>query len=92
MKFSPGEYFVKGKWNKIKQRVVLNSPGVANGVLQVWINDIQMINYSGIIYRINKAVKINGFYISSFFGGSSSTWAPLKDEYAYFRNFKFSNF
>ncbi len=91
MKFSPGEYFVKGKWNKIKQRVVLNSPGVANGVLQVWINDVQKINYSGIIYRVDKAVKINGFSISSFFGGGGSQWAPQKDEYALFRNYKFYN-
>jgi len=91
MKFSPGDYFVKGSWNKIKERVLLNTPGVADGVLQVWVNNVRKLNYSGIIYRVNKSVKANGFYISSFFGGSDSTWAPKKDTYSYFRNFKYSD-
>jgi len=91
MKFSPGDYFLKGNWNKIKERIVMNSPGVANGVLQVWVNNVRKLNYSGIIWRVNKSVKANGFIISSFFGGSGTSFAPKNDTYSYFRNFKYSD-
>ncbi len=83
---------MKGKWNTIKERVVMNTPGVANGVVQVWVNGEPKLNYSGIIYRVNLSVKAKGFSISTFFGGSSTTWAPKIDSYSFFRNFKYSDF
>ena len=82
---------MRGQWNTIKERLVLNSPGVPNGVLQVWVNGVQKINYSGIIFRVDQNVKADGFIISSFFGGSDSSWAPKKDTFSYFRNFKYSD-
>jgi hypothetical protein len=82
-------YFVKGKWNTVKERVVMNTVGEANGVLQAWINGVKRIDFSQVIWRLSNQTKADGFYISSFFGGSHESWAPPQDTYALFRNFKF---
>ena len=92
MKFSQGDFFKTGQWNKVKERVVLNTPSVANGILQIWIDGVKMIDYSKIIFRIDQKVKANGFYIASFFGGSKLSFATPVDTYSLFRNFKYSDF
>lgn len=90
LKFNPGpNYFVKGQWNTVRERVVMNTVGQANGVIQAWINGVQRVDFDEVIWRINEQVKADHFYISSFFGGSSLTWAPPADTYALFRNFQF---
>lgn len=90
LKFNPGpNYFSKGQWNTVRERVIMNTVGQANGVIQAWINGVQRIDFDKVIWRINEQVKADQFYISSFFGGSSLTWAPPADTYALFRNFQF---
>ena len=88
--FNTGKSFwLKGRWNTVKQRVVLNTIGQANGVLQAWINGVKRIDFGQMIWRINSNVKADGFLISSHFGGSDASYAPPMDTYVLFRNFKF---
>jgi len=42
---------VSGQWYKITWRQVINTPGVANGILQMWINDTLSHNYNTVQYR-----------------------------------------
>ena len=71
------------------ERVVMNSVGTADGLLQVWINKELKVDFAQVIWRVNEKVRVNGFVISSFFGGSDASFAPLADTFALFRHFKF---
>jgi hypothetical protein len=38
-------------WNKIKFRVKLNTPGLSDGIFQIWINDVLKANYPTMNFR-----------------------------------------
>jgi hypothetical protein len=77
--------FNKGAWNTVEQHVRLNTPGVANGVLEVWMNGKLCIKLTNLIYRSAKhpEVKITQQYVTWFYGGPTSDY-PTRDSYVYF--------
>jgi hypothetical protein len=82
---SPTLLFKKGAWNTVEQHVRLNTPGVANGVLEVWMNGKLCIKLTNLIYRSAKhpEVKITQQYVTWFYGGPTSDY-PTRDSYVYF--------
>lgn len=40
-----------GQWVHFKVRTALNTPGSSNGILQVWMNGTQIINYTNVDFR-----------------------------------------
>ena len=58
----------------------------------LFVDNILRINLNDVNYRVDPLLKIHGGQYSTFFGGSSAEWAPVKDEYAQFRNFEFAEF
>ena len=46
-----------GKWIDVTYRVVLNTPGVANGILQVWINGELKNTATGVLLRTKTSVQ-----------------------------------
>ncbi|KAJ3755238.1 hypothetical protein EV360DRAFT_50076 [Lentinula raphanica] len=79
--------FTAGEWNHVTLFVQMNSPvTTANGVLQLYLNDQQVISRQDLQYRRGSSVDINGFYFSTFFGGSDSTWATPVTTHTYYRN------
>jgi len=60
-------------------------------ILIIYKYKIKFKHHLSILTKVD-TIKIYGAHYSTFFGGSSSTWAPLKDEYAQFRNFEFSEY
>ncbi|KAF9071764.1 hypothetical protein BDP27DRAFT_1291300 [Rhodocollybia butyracea] len=79
--------FVSGVWNRIALLVQLNDPvTTANGNLQLYFNDQQVISRQDINFRRGSAVDANGFYFSTFFGGSDNTWATPTTTHTYYRN------
>lgn len=68
-------------WYKLTARFRMNTAGVLNGICQVWINDVLVINKSTIGYRSSSQAG-QGFYqmtITPVFGGMSTLVKPATD-------------
>ncbi|MDQ1913492.1 hypothetical protein RAC89_24140 [Paenibacillus sp. GD4] len=76
-----------GSWVTIKLRVKLNTANNNNGILEVWINGTRKINRTNLRYMNDSTKKIDTFYFSTFYGGSTSDFAPSSTNYARFDNF-----
>jgi hypothetical protein len=46
-----GPYQETGHWYKFVEHVVMNTAGVADGVYQLWVDDVLVMNYSNVPYR-----------------------------------------
>jgi len=82
--------FPAGEWVQVEHRIVMNSPGAKNGILQGWYNGVLAIDKHDMRFRHVDSFAIDGFYFSTFFGGSSDEWAPTRDEVIDFDDFIFS--
>jgi hypothetical protein len=80
--------FQAGQWNAMKLQMKLNTPGVADGLLRLTVNDVTVVDKSNMVWRTDSSVNIEGINIASWYGGSSSTWAPSRDQYTLLRNFR----
>ncbi len=78
--------FVPGRWNKIALRTSLNTLGLNDGFLEVFHNDILVIQIPRIVYR-NWNMLTKYIMFSTFYGGSTKDWAPVNENSATFRNF-----
>ena len=88
--FRWGRRFEPGQWHTVEHRFVMNTPQSNDGVLQTWFDGRQAVHVDELRFRDVDSFAIDGFYISTFFGGSDSTWAPEKDEYISFDDFVIS--
>lgn len=71
--------FVPGKWYYLEQEVKLNKPGINDGRITVWLDGKEVLDEDGLTFRTTENLKIEGIFFSTFFGGSSSSWATPKD-------------
>ena len=84
--------FVPGKWHRLVTQVVLNSvstegAGDKNGKIRSWFDGSPALSLDTLRLRDYAAQTIDAFYLSTFFGGSDSTWSPLVDSYVRFDDF-----
>lgn len=84
--------FVPGQWHRVVTRVVLNSvttegTGDKNGVVQSWFDGELSLDLDTLRLRDSTNQKIDEFYLSTFHGGSDTTWAPTKDVFVRYDNF-----
>ncbi len=81
--------FIPGKWHCIEEFIRINDIGKQNGELSVWIDDQLNLNINDIVYRTveNDAGKIGGIYFSTFHGGNTADWGPVRDSYIRFGSF-----
>lgn len=80
--------FARETWYKLTQRIKLNTPGQKDGEIQVWVNNQEALLIDTLRFRLIDTIKIDKFYFSTFYGGSSPDWAPLTDQHIYFDEFK----
>jgi hypothetical protein len=73
-----------GRWVRVEQHVRLNTPGVADGVLDVTVNGRSVLRERGLTYRTVPTLRIDGVFFSTFFGGGDASWATPVDQYADF--------
>ena len=85
-------FFKPGQWYKIKQHIKLNDSDQFNGVMEVWIDNEKVIHDDKVRYRLAPLGEIDSFYFSTFHGGNTEDWAPKKDSFIYFDNFKVTKF
>lgn len=85
-------FFTADQWHEVKHRIVLNTPGQDNGVIQAWfdgqlaldVNDVRFRDPSG---DGGASTEIDAMFFSTFFGGNDSTWAATADETIFFDEF-----
>jgi len=80
----------RGTWHRIQHRVVLNTVGASDGILEAWVDGQKVLSNTQLEYRKTESVGINLFYFSTFFGGNDPSWAPKTDQILYFDNFVIS--
>ncbi|KAF5385835.1 hypothetical protein D9615_002568 [Tricholomella constricta] len=81
--------FVSGQWNRITLLVRLNDPpNVANGNVQLYFNDFKAVDQQNLQIRSSSSVTANGFYFSTFFGGSDDSWATPNTVHTFYRNIR----
>uniref|UniRef100_A0A8H7Y5H8 Polysaccharide lyase 14 domain-containing protein n=1 Tax=Psilocybe cubensis TaxID=181762 RepID=A0A8H7Y5H8_PSICU len=81
--------FVSGKWTRVTLLVQLNNPpDVANGYMALYFNDLLAVSQQNLQIRAADSVVANGFYFSTFFGGSDTSWATPVTTHTYFRNIR----
>ena len=73
-------HFRPGQWTHLVQRVKINSGNQADGEVQVWVNGSEALRLDG-LRLVNDGSKIDTFYVSTFHGGNSPGWGPLKESY-----------
>jgi len=79
-----------GVWHSVQHRIVLNTPGKKNGILEAWFDGRKVLSLNDIEYRKTNTIGINLFYFSTFFGGNDISWAPATDQTMHFDNFAIS--
>jgi len=84
-------HFEPGKWHYLEQRVVLNQPGEADGLIQVWLDGELVLEQTELEFRTNDQLKIEGLFFSTFFGGGDPSWATPKDVFIDFAQFQISS-
>lgn len=67
--------------------MTLNTPGKSDGTLVEYIDDHKVLDLSNQKWREGNQVAIDFIKMDTFFGGSTTDWAPSKDQYVYFDNF-----
>lgn len=87
-------FFPKGQWVHVAERVkvntVTNGSANYNGVIEIWINGVKMHSRSN--YRfVTNGDKVDNLFFSTFHGGSGSSWAPSRTNYAWFDEVKLGN-
>lgn len=80
--------FEPGTWHTVEHRLVMNTPGEHDGVLQAWFDGAPVLDESAFLFRLAGATYgIDTLYFSTFFGGSDDTWAPAAAQVADFDDF-----
>jgi hypothetical protein len=84
---------VPGKWLTLSQVVQVNTPGKADGRIQVWLNEKLALDQKGLRLRGKVAPEValvDQFLFSTFHGGGARDWAPRRDSHARFDDFVLS--
>jgi hypothetical protein len=77
--FSNGADIAVNQWSRITERVVINTPGQKNGIVQAWFNGKQVVSLTAVELRGSVSATtamVDGVSLQTFYGGSTSDWAP----------------
>jgi len=76
-------YLEKDRWYSIEQHLVLNTPGVSDGVLETWIDGRLAYRETGWHWRDASSLKIEQIWMNIYHGGTD---VPNQDISLYFDN------
>lgn len=74
-----GFEFPRGRWVKLEQEVVLNTPKQANGVVRVWIDGKLAVERTDVDYRAKADVTVSGVAADVFYGTEDGSGPAPKD-------------
>jgi len=73
--------FPRGRWVRMEEEIVLNTPGASDGLLRVWVDGQLRLRHDDIRYRSSATLGIDGVMADIFFGGKTVDWAAPADTY-----------
>jgi hypothetical protein len=79
-----------GTWFSIEQHVRLNTPGRADGLVEVWLNGRMVLSQRHLDFRSTLNLRIEGLFFSTFFGGDDRSWATPRAQSVEFADFRLS--
>jgi hypothetical protein len=82
---NPGFTLKTGVWYTVTQRIVMNTPGKSDGLVEGYINGKLCAVQTGLRFRDISSLKIDRIYFANFFGGSGVS--PSKTETISFDDF-----
>jgi hypothetical protein len=74
-----------GNWHAIVEHIHLNTPGLADGYVDLTY-DGTLYHFGGLEIRTDNT-QIDALMFSTFYGGHDSSWAPTVDEHIDFMSF-----
>jgi hypothetical protein len=80
-------YFEPGTWHHIENRIVINTPGEHDGIIQGWLDGELALDVRDFRFRDVTDFAVDLFFFQTHFGGGDPSWEPQKDEFIYFDNF-----
>ncbi len=73
--------FIPGKWQTVEHRLVMNTPGENNGIMQAWLDGELVLDVKDFLFReVGSTFAIDALYFSTFFGGGDASWAPQSSQ------------
>ncbi len=69
----------RGDWTSVVQEVKLNAAGRADGYIKVWADGKLVVDRQGLVFRSSQALRIDGIYFDTFYGGQSVKFAAPQD-------------
>jgi hypothetical protein len=70
---TPSQLFNHGEWHDFEAIAVANTAGVANGIAQVWMDGVQIVNESNVAYFTSiMTPNFSGFLFNPTFGGGTN--------------------
>ncbi len=66
----------RGRWVKVAQEIVLNSPKKANGTLRIWVDGNLRINRTDIMFRKAGTAVITGVIGNTHYANQNMVWLP----------------
>ncbi len=70
-----GRGIVDGGWHEVRQCYTLNTVGQSDGVLQAWVDGVEVLDLTDVVYRNDPAVHITHLDWAVFRGGDTADWA-----------------
>lgn len=83
-------FFRPGRWMDVAHAVRLNTPGISDGEVAVWIDGSLVFKNCELRFRDVDSLKIDGVFFSTFFGGNDPSWATPVDTHVDFADFRLS--
>ncbi|CED82877.1 hypothetical protein [Phaffia rhodozyma] len=80
-------YWSTGRWQTVQQHYRLNDVGQNNGFIKLIVDDQEVISAYNLEIRENSAAGFKGTFVSTFFGGHESEWAPSTEQHAFYKGF-----
>jgi hypothetical protein len=71
--------FVPGRSTDLTLYLKMNTPGIADGVIAAWADDVLVVYAPDVLFRNTADLTVDGFFFSTFFGGSTPDWATPVD-------------
>lgn len=81
---------------RIKVEVKMNAVGKRDGELRIYVDEVHkgsqtlLVERKDMEWRALESIGVNGILFNTFHGGSGSDWAPQRDVFARFWNFRWS--
>lgn len=79
-----------GKWHQITTEAVLNSPGVKDGIVRLWVDGELAVEHTGVALRADDPFTISGVLSDVSYGRFSDPVAAPKDTMVQFGPFELS--